>query len=196
MNLNWLVTPVGYQSVVKYCPLCKIKRNFYPAGSFRINAQKKLLDIWSIYKCVQCDYTWNVEILSRIHVNRIDPHLYECFLLNDPPTVMRYSFDYKVLSKNKAEIADSPEFIVYGDEFSFLESNRSIRIKIVFAYPIRIKLISILTKILALSRNKLVKLVEENKIQGLTPSQLKRKINSNTELTIYLSEEIEIQKYK
>ncbi len=196
MNLNWLVTPVGYQLVVKYCPLCKIKRNFYPAGSFRINAQKKLLDIWSIYKCVQCDYTWNVEILSRIHVNRIDPHLYERFLLNDPLTVMQYSFDYKVLSKNKAEIADSPEFTVYGDEFSFVESNSLIRIKIVFTYPIRIKLISILTKKLALSRNNLIRLMEENKIQGLTLNQLKRKINSNTELTIYLSEEIEIQKYR
>ena len=138
MNLNWLVTPIGYQSVVKYCPLCKIKRNFYPAGSFRINAQKKLLDIWSIYKCVQCDYTWNVEILSRVHVNRIDPHLYECFLLNNPLTVMRYSFDYKVLSKNKAEIAGSPEFIVYGDEISSLDSNRFIRINIVFVQLILI----------------------------------------------------------
>ena len=192
MNLNWLVTPVGYQSVVKYCPLCKIKRNFYPAGSFRINAQKKLLDIWSIYKCVQCDCTWNLEILSRIHVNKIDPHLYECFLRNDTVTVMRYSFDDEVLSKNKAEIAAPPEFIVDGDEFSFSAPNHLIRIKIVCIYPIRVKLIAILTKKLSLSCNNLIRLVAENKIQGLTLNQLKRKINHNIELTIYLSEDIEM----
>ncbi len=192
MNLNWLVTPVGYQSVVKYCPLCKIKRNFYPAGSFRINAQKKLLDIWSIYKCAQCGSTWNVEILSRIHVNKIDPHLYERFLLNDPVTVMRYSFDDKILSKNKAEIAAPPDFTVDGDEFSFSKTNRLIRINIIFTYPIRIKLMSILAKKLSLSRNNLIRLIEENKIQGLPLNRLKRKTNQNIELAIYLSEDVEL----
>ena len=104
---------------------------------------------------------------------------------------MRYSFDDEVLSKNKAEIGILPEFIVDGDEFPISASNHLIRINIIFTYPMRIKLISILAKKLSLSHNNLIRLVEKNKIQGLTLNQLKRKTNRNIELAIYLSEDIE-----
>ena len=98
----------------------------------------------------------------------------------------------KILSKNKAEIAAPPDFTVDGDEFSFSTTNRLIRINIIFTYPIRIKLMSILAKKLSLSCNNLIRLVEENKIQGLTLNRLKRKTNQNIELAIYLSEDVEL----
>lgn len=57
MTVTWTVTPVGYQHIAKRCPACNVKRDFAPSGAIRVNSQKKLLDIWSIYKCTRCDYT-------------------------------------------------------------------------------------------------------------------------------------------
>lgn len=47
----------GYQHIAKRCPACNVKRDFAPSGAIQMNSQKKLLDIWSIYKCTRCDYT-------------------------------------------------------------------------------------------------------------------------------------------
>ncbi|MCC8376206.1 MULTISPECIES: DUF1062 domain-containing protein [Photorhabdus] len=44
-NVIWLVRPVGYQAILKRCPGCEVKKAFYPAGTFRVNAQKKVLDV-------------------------------------------------------------------------------------------------------------------------------------------------------
>ncbi|EMH99752.1 hypothetical protein KPRYC492_22615 [Klebsiella pneumoniae RYC492] len=46
-----------------------IANAFAPSGAIRVNSQKKLLDIWSIYKCTHCDYTWNIALFSRLHVS-------------------------------------------------------------------------------------------------------------------------------
>ncbi|MEA7586004.1 hypothetical protein ONO39_26220, partial [Salmonella enterica subsp. enterica serovar Anatum] len=43
---RWTVTPVGYQRIAKRCPSCSVKRDFTPSGAFRVNSQKKVLDVW------------------------------------------------------------------------------------------------------------------------------------------------------
>lgn len=76
MKVTWIVTPVGFQRIVKRCPACSTTREFTPSGAFRVNLQKKRLDVWSIYKCTHGDYTWNVSLFSRKHVSKIERQLY------------------------------------------------------------------------------------------------------------------------
>lgn len=93
MTVTWTVTPVGYQHIAKRCPACNVKRDFAPSGAIRVNSQKKLLDIWSIYKCTHCDYTWNISLFSRLHVSKIDRQLYHRLMTNDAATVQHFACD-------------------------------------------------------------------------------------------------------
>ncbi|WP_243015095.1 DUF1062 domain-containing protein, partial [Brevibacillus borstelensis] len=47
---------------IKYCKKCGKKTEYVCSGLFRVNAQCKYLDIWLIYKCSNCDSTWNMTI--------------------------------------------------------------------------------------------------------------------------------------
>ncbi|WP_323840726.1 hypothetical protein [Photorhabdus africana] len=42
-NVIWLVRPVGYQAILKRCPGCEVKKEFYPAqGVTETELNKKL----------------------------------------------------------------------------------------------------------------------------------------------------------
>ncbi|WP_350305733.1 DUF1062 domain-containing protein [Photorhabdus viridis] len=183
-NVIWLVRPVSYQAILKRCPGCEVKKEFYPAGTFRVNAQKKVLDVWSIYKCEKCDYTWNIDIFSRINVNKLDGDLYERFLHNDQDEIRRYAFDYRILAKNRAELGGPPDFIIEGKELQDMTQTLAAKITVQLEYFIPVRLISILTKKLSLSRNRVTNFVNQGAIQGVTTIELNKKLKRNITLSI------------
>ncbi|EQB99852.1 DUF1062 domain-containing protein [Photorhabdus temperata] len=150
--------------------------------------KKKVLDVWNIYKCEKCDYTWNIDIFSRVNVNKLDGGLYERFLHNDQDEVRRYAFDYRVLAKNKAELGDSPDFIIEGKELQDMAQTPAVQITIQLEYPIPIRLISILTKKFSLSRSRVTKLVDQGAIQGVTTIELNKKLKRDITLSINVND--------
>lgn len=72
---------------------------------------KKLLDIWSIYKCTRCDYTWNIALFSRLHVSKINRELLQRLLQNDAAMVHYYAADLATLKRNRAEPSGNLIFV-------------------------------------------------------------------------------------
>ncbi|WP_099371564.1 DUF1062 domain-containing protein [Sphingobacterium sp. 1.A.5] len=66
-----MVQEFKLEVIVKNTPLLKKKCSrcdsyrYYCSERFRGNAQKKNIDIWLIYKCTNCDSTYNATILTR-----------------------------------------------------------------------------------------------------------------------------------
>ena len=149
MKVTWTVTPVGYQRIAKRCPSCNIKRDFTPSGAFRVNSQKKVLDVWNIYKCTHCDYTWNISLFSRLHVSKIDRQLYHRLMTNDAPMVQHFASDIAILKRNNAELSGRPDF------------------------TFQVSLLSILKQQLMLSAGEIERRVEAGQISGVTMRMLK-----------------------
>jgi len=63
LDIQYISTPPA----IKHCKKCGRKTEYVCSGLFRVNAQRKYLDIWLIYKCSDCDCTWNMTIYSRIN---------------------------------------------------------------------------------------------------------------------------------
>ena len=78
-----------------YCKHCKRKQPFICSGRFRVNAQKKSLDVWLIYKCLICGATWNLTVLSRVNPRAIPLELLQGFQDNDPELAARYALGKK-----------------------------------------------------------------------------------------------------
>ncbi|MCE5235050.1 MAG: DUF1062 domain-containing protein [Clostridiaceae bacterium] len=116
MQYLWRARPQGLPRAIKYCGRCGRKTEFYCSNSFRVNAQKKTLDVWLIYKCEVCDATWNVELYSRVGAGTLEKGLYEGFLKNDAALAARYALDAAFLAKNGAEAdMDALPFEVEGE---------------------------------------------------------------------------------
>lgn len=175
MTVTWTVTPVGYQHIAKRCPACNVKRDFAPSGAIRVNSQKKLLDIWSIYKCTHCDYTWNIALFSRLHVSKINRELLQRLLQNDAAMVHYYAADLATLKRNRAEPSGQPDFRIHEQWSVTLMAYQRITVRVRVSQPFRISLLSILKKQLKLCTAEIRWLVATGHIEGISLKQLKTK---------------------
>lgn len=175
MTVTWTVTPVGYQHIAKRCPACNVKRDFAPSGAIRVNSQKKLLDIWSIYKCTHCDYTWNIALFSRLHVSKINRELLQRLLQNDAAMVHYYAADLATLKRNRAEPSGQPDFRIHEQWSVTLMACQRITVRVRVSQPFRISLLSILKKQPKLSTAEIRWLVATGHIEGIPLKQLKTK---------------------
>jgi len=85
------------------CGSCGKKRQFANTGRFRVNANGKKVDVWLIYQCVKCKYTWNLAIYERTKPGKISMEEYRMFLENDEELACRYGNDKAFLKRNNVE---------------------------------------------------------------------------------------------
>ncbi len=175
MTVTWTVTPVGISTLPNAAPACNVKRDFAPSGAIRVNSQKKLLDIWSIYKCTRCDYTWNIALFSRLHVSKINRKLLQRLMQNDAAMVHYYAADLATLKRNRAEPSGQPDFRIHEQWSVTLMACQRITVRVRVSQPFRISLLSILKKQLKLSTAEIRWLVATGRIEGIPLKQLKTK---------------------
>ncbi len=102
--IRWRVLPEETPRVRRRCAACGAVRPFYSSGRFRVNANGKRLDIWLIYRCLDCDATWNFPAAERLPVPAVDPALLAGALANDPDTARRCAFDLAALRRAGVEV--------------------------------------------------------------------------------------------
>ena len=141
--------------LIKKCSHCESDR-FYCSDKFRMNAQKKNIDVWLIYRCVKCDNTCNITLLSRTKPDLIDKKLFHSFSMNDREVAWQYAFSAGMASKNKLQIDyDSVEYEV-------------ISIWIECDLELNLKLLSLIKRCFSLSTTRLKHLFEEGNISLLS----------------------------
>ncbi|NTZ47377.1 DUF1062 domain-containing protein [Lelliottia aquatilis] len=189
MKVTWTVTPVDYQRIAKRCPSCKIKRDFTPSGAFRVNSQKKVLDVWSIYKCTHCDYTWNISLFSRLHISKIDRQLFHRLMTNDAATVQHFASDIATLKWNNAELSGRPDFTVQERWPVSITVHQRVRVSVRTSRSFQVSLLSILKQQLMLSTGEIQRRVEAGQISGVSMKMLKSRKLKAAEYEFQLSAE-------
>lgn len=162
--------------VAKNAPLIKKKcshcncNQFYCSEKFRMNSQKKNIDVWLVYRCLEYDSTYNMSILSRVKSDLLkNKELFQKFSENDTATSWEYAFSSEVGRKNNVELDfSSVEYEIHSDITSIVDllDNESdiIVFKIKCQYMFNLKLSLVIRKFLNLSANQLNHLFEENVI--------------------------------
>ena len=92
MAVVWSVVALATPRVERHCPRCDERRDFVCSDNFRINAQKRRLDVWLIHRCAVCAATWNLTALERVAPEDIDPARYQRFLANDSEEAWAWAF--------------------------------------------------------------------------------------------------------
>ncbi|EBT0458649.1 DUF1062 domain-containing protein [Salmonella enterica] len=189
MKVIWTVTPVGYQHIAKRCPSCSVKRDFTPSGAFRVNSQKKVLDVWSIYKCTHCDYIWNISLFSRLPASKINRDLYYRLMTNDATTVQHFAYDNAILKRNNAELSGRPDFKIQERWSVSIAAHRQVSVSVRISRSFQVSLLSILKKQLMLSVAEIRRRIETGQISGITMKMLKSRKLKNAKYDFQLSAE-------
>ena len=178
-RIKWELEYLSAPGVIRHCSKCGEKTQYESSGLFRINAQKKSLDIWMVYRCGQCDNTWNAQIYTRISPGRLNPEILEQFHQNKPELAENYAMNTEWLKKLQAEYV-LPEYTVTG---CLPKDLNEVEIQILNQYAIPYKVSAVLRKKLGLSHKALQTLIDEGQIRLAGGTDLKN-LKMPKELTI------------
>lgn len=160
-EVRWHVVPLHTPRVVRHCVKCGTVRRFASSDRFRVNAQQATIDIWLIYKCIECDCTWNCAIIERCSVRNLDPRKYSLFERNDKELAWSCAFDYRLVSGVGVQVDMTFEVRVESSETeSGDDICRSRMIIIESQYPGIIRLDRLLAHQLRISRTSVYELYE------------------------------------
>ena len=163
-TITWEVKVKNTPLLIKKCSHCDSDR-FYCSDKFRMNAQKKNIDVWLIYRCVKCDNTCNLTLLSRSKPDLIDKTLFQSFSMNDKDTAWKYAFSTEMERKNNLRLDyGSVEYEVIPNtslEDLLNLSNEVIKIHIKCKFEFDLKLSSLIRRCFSLSANQVKRMFED-----------------------------------
>jgi hypothetical protein len=163
VSVVWQVVALATPLVARHCPRCGGVRPFASSGRFRINAQKRRLDVWLIYKCAHCQATWNLEVRKRCLPADLPPELFACFQKNDQATAWAHAFDRRLLDRAGARVdLEVPTRI---DRPSFPPPGISLAVELRFEHPCTVRLDRLVCGELAASRSRLDQLAKQGLIR-------------------------------
>jgi hypothetical protein len=90
---RWRIRPLELPRPWRYCASCAAARVFVCSERFRVNAQKKSLDVWLNYRCLCCEDVWKFPLFERRSVSQLGTTRLDGFTRHDPAAVWKYAFD-------------------------------------------------------------------------------------------------------
>lgn len=175
--ITWEIKVKNTPLLKKKCSHCDSDR-FYCSDKFRMNAQKKSIDVWLIYRCVQCDNTCNLTLLSRKRADLIDKTLFHSFSVNDTETVWKYAFSPELERQNNATLDfNSVDYEIISSTpleelLTITDESISIRIKCNCEFSIKLPLL--LRRFFSLSSSQTKQILEQDIISIPTGGSLQK----------------------
>lgn len=169
-QITWEVSYLSPPHITRYCKKCGTKTKYRCSNAFRVNAQKKTIDIWLIYKCVNCDSTWNMEVYTRISPKSIDAALLEGFHCNNEDLALQCAMDARLLSKNSVTMCP-PDYVIHGDDLPYDEP---VELVIRSAFPTLIKVASLIRQKTGLSQSRFANLAETGAISSMSGGNISK----------------------
>lgn len=164
LSVRWTIVPRDCPRPVFACPTCGGDRPFHPSGKLRLNANGKRLDAWLIYKCDDCDHTWNRPIYERRLASELSSDDLAALRSGDPAFVRRLAFDLAALRRKTPVIAQSEKVDVEKVVTGGSAHATDIEITLAVPYPIGLRLDRLLATELGLARNRIAALAGEGRL--------------------------------
>lgn len=170
MQQLWQVRPHTPPPVARHCRRCGPSR-FLSTEKFRVNAQKKTLDIWLIWQCERCGQTWNMEILSRVARQALAPAQLRAYMENDQALAFQCAFDPALHRKNGSQPCwEAVDFTVEG-EWPALSPGGRVDIELRCEVPFPVRVLAVFAKKLALPMEALRHSAEQGLLQCTAEQQ-------------------------
>jgi hypothetical protein len=78
----WRLRRVRSPRILQRCPCRPGLSEFEPTGRFRVNANRKLLDVWLLLRCRGCGQVRKATVLERVAVRSVAPALLDGYQRN------------------------------------------------------------------------------------------------------------------
>ncbi|UVK42390.1 DUF1062 domain-containing protein [Mesorhizobium sp. AR07] len=161
LRIRWAIAPRTAPRPLINCNRCGTVKAYCSSGKFRVNANGKRIDVWLIYRCIDCDNSWNFDILERCNRRDIEPARLAALESNDPALARRHAFDVVALRSRVGRIEEFPDVAVHKQRLGGnRESATGLELQLGLEMPTSLRLDRLLANELGISRSRLQALEE------------------------------------
>ncbi|MFO1159852.1 MAG: DUF1062 domain-containing protein [Reyranellaceae bacterium] len=112
LRVQWTITPRAAPQPWLHCSRCRGPRPFRSSGKIRVNANGRRIDAWLIYRCTDCDGSWNRPVVERREVSTIEPGSLTSLQANEPDVARRLAFDLAALRRWTGRVQEFDDVVV------------------------------------------------------------------------------------
>jgi hypothetical protein len=161
---QWLVHLTDLPLIRRRCLRCT-SAQYRSHGKFRVNANGKLLDVWLLALCVGCGKTVKLTVLERLHVRAVDASTLTRFHDNDLELAAKLLGDPGLLRRNGVTLDWDGAWALQMTTVDVSEAE-VIDISVRFVQRIPIRVTTLLSVGLDVSRSEVRKLVADGKLSS------------------------------
>lgn len=190
LQVRWTLTPKTSPQPWIACSGCGSPKPFRSSGKIRLNANGKRLDAWLVYKCIDCDKTWNRTLFERRTVHDLAPSTLEALQRSDPDWVRAQEFDLDGLRRKAKRIEEPPDVSILKEAIGVASGWTLLDIGISAQFPTNLRLDRLLASELAISRSRLQGFRDGGKLKAYPDRNdlLRHKIKDGVRIVLDLSE--------
>jgi hypothetical protein len=185
-RVRWTITPRFSPQPWIACSGCGTHKPFQSSGKVRLNANGKKLDAWLIYRCCDCEGTWNRPLFERRLARDIEPHLLDALHSNDPAWVRQREFDIAALRRKARQISEFAEVDIAKEASDVAGASAALAIELKVPLPTSLRLDRLLAAELGITRSQINSLYAEGKL-GIAPDcgdALRRRIRDGMRIIL------------
>nr|WP_250889155.1 DUF1062 domain-containing protein [Mesorhizobium sp. dw_380] len=165
LRIHWAIAPEIAPRPLINCNHCGDVKAYRCSGKFRVNANGKRIDVWLIYRCVDCDNSWNFGIFERRNRRDIEPALLQALESNDAALARRHAFDSVALRNQAGRVEEFPDVAVHKQVIGVTrESATALELQLGLEMPTSLRLDRLLANELGISRSRLQALEEKRSL--------------------------------
>lgn len=150
-GVAWRVVPLRTPHVLRACPRCGGQRPFASSDRFRVNASGRRLDVWLVYRCTACDFTWNLTVVERSAPEAIGAARLEAFHRSDAAVAWSCAFDAALTRGAGVRLEPSTPVRVERDPVPA----GVVTLRLALPFPVQIRLDRLLAQELGVPRSRL-----------------------------------------
>ncbi|MGX5843458.1 DUF1062 domain-containing protein [Mesorhizobium sp. ArgA1] len=156
LRIHWAIAPEIAPRPLINCSRCGTLKAYRCSDKFRVNANGKRIDVWLIYRCIDCDNSWNFGVFERCNRRDIEPTLLAALESNDPALARRHAFDVVALRSRVGRVEEFSDVVVHkqrlGDNG---DSATALELRLGLELPTSLRLDRLLAGELGISRSRL-----------------------------------------
>ena len=159
------VTALETPRIIRHCLRCGRQSRFACSDRFRLNAHQRRIDIWLIYRCLQCQTTWNCPLFSHCRPGDIGETLYNQFQVNDRATAWRYAFDAERFRRLHLSVDFAvPYRAVYHPVAPSIDGTHNVNLALELIWPCHVRLDRLLASTLDISRAQVQRWLKQGRL--------------------------------
>lgn len=162
-RISWAVRPIGEPGIVRRCPKCGENQTYYSSGLFRVNANGRRIDVWLVYRCGECESSFNLPVQERVNPASLPKEVYAAYLSNDAEMARSCAFNKDLHAQLVMDYA-KVEICVEGEEIAREDRENGVEIALRCDFALDLPLQKILRDKLGASSSAFRDMVRQGEI--------------------------------